>query len=124
MSQFQPAGWPTVIPRIFTDDVRGLVHFLKTTFGARGEAAENHPSEIWIGDSIVMVSDGGGVRGPHTGFFYVYVQDVDFTYRAAMDAGAASIEPPDDMPWGDRRATVQDSWGNVWQIATSRERST
>jgi hypothetical protein len=34
-------------------------------------------------------------------------------------AGAATIDPPDDMPWGDRRATVRDAWGNIWQIATS-----
>jgi uncharacterized glyoxalase superfamily protein PhnB len=35
-----------------------------------------------------------------------------------MTAGASSLEPPSDMPYGDRRATVRDPSGNVWQIAT------
>jgi hypothetical protein len=26
-----------------------------------------------------------------------------------------------DMPYGDRRAMVKDSWGNIWQIATHKE---
>jgi uncharacterized glyoxalase superfamily protein PhnB len=51
-------------------------------------------------------------------FLYVYVDNVDETYRRALEAGAASIEAPDDMPYGDRRATVRDFWANVWQIAT------
>jgi uncharacterized glyoxalase superfamily protein PhnB len=35
----------------------------------------------------------------------------------AIAAGAQSIEAPSDMPYGDRRATVSDAWGNLWQIA-------
>jgi hypothetical protein len=33
MNTFKPDGWPTVTPRIFTDDVAGLVGFLKIVFG-------------------------------------------------------------------------------------------
>ncbi|WP_370169405.1 hypothetical protein [Bradyrhizobium elkanii] len=53
-------------------------------------------------------------------FLYVYVQNTDETYRRAIAAGAESIELPADTPYGDRRATVRDSWANVWQIATYR----
>jgi PhnB protein len=73
-----------------------------------------------IGDSIVMVSDGGGVRAPVAGFLYVYVADVDTVRRTAIDAGAVLIEEPADMPYGDRRATIRDAWGNTWQIATHK----
>jgi uncharacterized glyoxalase superfamily protein PhnB len=109
-----------LIPRLFTGDVAGLVDFLKSTFGARGEVRPEAPAEIWIGDSIILVSDAGGVREPFAGFFYVYVEDADAAYRSAIAAGAVSIEAPADMPYGDRRATVRDSWGNMWQIATDR----
>jgi uncharacterized glyoxalase superfamily protein PhnB len=51
-------------------------------------------------------------------FLYVYVDDVDGTYRRAIAADAESIEAPVDTPYGDRRATVRDPWANVWQIAT------
>ena len=44
----------------------------------------------------------------------------DATYMRALDAGATSIEDPSEMPYGDRRAMVSDSWGNSWQIATHR----
>jgi PhnB protein len=31
------------------------------------------------------------------------------------------IEEPQDMFYGDRRATVKDPFGNIWQIATHME---
>ena len=118
MTKFRPDGWPTVTPRLFTSDVAGLVDFLRLTFGATGEVRPGVPAEIRIGDSVIMVSDGGGVREPLSGFFYVYVDDANAVYQLAIDAGAESIEAPADMPYGDRRATVRDAWGSVWQIAT------
>ena len=33
----------------------------------------------------------------------------------------AMIEAPQDMFYGDRRATVKDPFGNTWQIATHQE---
>ena len=52
-------------------------------------------------------------------FLYVYVENTDKTYRRALEAGALTIEKPVDMPYGDRRAMVEDQWGNIWQIATN-----
>jgi uncharacterized glyoxalase superfamily protein PhnB len=118
MSRFQPEGRPTVTPRLFTPDVAGLVAFLKAVFDAEGELRTDIPMDLRIGDSIIMVSDGGGVREASAATLYVYVADVDETYRRALASGARSADPPADMPWGDRRAIVQDLWGNSWQIAT------
>jgi uncharacterized glyoxalase superfamily protein PhnB len=122
MSNFKPDGRRTVIPRIITDDVAGLVRFLKTVFGASGEPQSATPTEMMMGDSVVMISDGGGARGAMPAFLYVYVPNADETYERAIAAGAESIEKPTDMPYGDRRATVKDPWSNIWQIATWRER--
>jgi len=122
MSKFKPDGWPTVTPRIFTDDVAGLVGFVKAVFGAAGELRSGAPTELRIGDSIVMVSDGGGMREAMPACLYVYVANVDETYGRAIAGGALSIEEPADLPYGDRRAMVRDSWANVWQIATHRGR--
>jgi PhnB protein len=120
MSKHKPDGWPTLTPRIFTSDVEGLVAFLRSVFGGEGEVRPDAPSEIRIGDSIVMVSDGGGVRDAMPAFLYVYVADTDATFGRAIAAGAEAIEGPSNMPYGDRRATVRDRWGNIWQIATHR----
>ena len=120
MNGFQPDGRHTVTPRIITPDPAGLVAFVGAVFGAKGEHRTDSPSELTIGDSTIMISDGGGLRPPLAAFLYVYVRDADETYRRAMAAGATSIEAPLDTPYGDRRATIEDRWGNLWQIATHR----
>ncbi len=117
MAGYQPEGWRTVTPRIFTDDVRGLVAFLRAVFGATGRQLAGRPAEMRIGDSIVMVS-GDDVRDATPACLYVYVEDADKTYRKAVSAGARSVEKPQDTAYGDRRAVVKDAWGNTWQIAT------
>lgn len=120
MTKFQPDNWPTVTPRIFVRDPERLVTFIKHVFQGRGELHPGRPAEIRIGDSVVRVSDGGGLREMTPAFLYVYVEDTDSTFRRAIAANAVSVEEPADMPYGDRRATVKDEWGNTWQIATHR----
>ena len=119
-ADFKPAGWPAVVPRLVTSDVQGVVTFLRSTFGAEGDIPPDRPAEMRIFDAIIMVSDGGGTRQSSPAFLYVYVEDTDATYQRAIDGGAREVEPPADMPYGDRRATVQDVWGNTWQVATRK----
>jgi len=117
MAKSIPDGWHTVTPRITVDDPAALVKFVKRVFGAAGDYRHDRPSEMRIGDSLIMIS-GAEVRGAMPAFLYVYVDDVDATYRGAIKEGAASLEEPQEMPYGDRRAMVRDRWGNLWQIAT------
>ena len=114
----RPEGWPAVVPRLFTGNVEELVGFLKTVFDAEGEIHPGRPAEIRIDDSLLMISDGGGMREARPAFLYVYVPDVDAAFARAETLGAKVIEAPADLPYGDRRAMVEDLWGNVWQIAT------
>jgi hypothetical protein len=79
MAKFQPDGWHTITPRIIVRDPENLIAFLKTVFSAQGELQPGRPAEMRIGDSIVMVSDGGGLRESSTAFLYIYVADVDAT---------------------------------------------
>jgi uncharacterized glyoxalase superfamily protein PhnB len=95
-----------------------LVRFVKQVFQAQGEFQVNRPSEIRIGDSLIMISDGNGVRDSMPAFLYVYVENVDETYQRAVKAGAESLESPSNLPYGDRRAMLKDAWGNLWQIAS------
>ena len=120
MTKFQPHGWHTVTPRIVVRDPEHLVVFIKNVFDATGEFRSGSPAQIRIGDSLVMIS-GEGQRDSTPAFLYVYVADTDAVYRRAIAAGATSLEAPMDLPYGDRRAMVRDSWGNTWQIATHQE---
>jgi tRNA-Thr(GGU) m(6)t(6)A37 methyltransferase TsaA len=112
-----PSGWHSLTTRIVVADVAGLVEFLREAFGATGEVPTDRPAVLQIGDSRVMVS-GVGPRPETPGFFYLYVDDADAVHGRAVRAGARSLEAPAEMPYGDRRAMVEDRWGNVWQIAT------
>jgi PhnB protein len=114
-----PKGWHSVTPRLVVHDPAKLVLFLKRAFGATGDFTADGPALIRIGDSIVMVS-GVGPRDAMPAFLYLYVDDIDATYRRALEAGAVSLEEPEDMPYGDRRAMVKDPCGNDWQIATHK----
>jgi PhnB protein len=100
-------------------DVAGAVGFLRAVFGATGELQRGRPAEIRIGDSLVMISEAGE-RERCPAFLYVYVDDADLAYHRAVTAGAVIVEEPLDTPYGDRRAMVRDSWGNVFQIAHRR----
>jgi uncharacterized glyoxalase superfamily protein PhnB len=110
VTRFQRNGWPTVTPRLITPEVGQVVGFLKSVFDAAGEMRIGAPAEMRIGDSMIMVSDGGSVRDPLPTFLHVYVENTDRTFRRAIAAGAVAIEAPMDMPYGDRRATVRDPW--------------
>jgi len=120
VKHFQPDGRHTVTPRIITPKPEEMVHFVKEVFCGQGEFQVNRPAEIRIGDSLIMISDGGGLREPVSAFLYVYVENADETYQRAVEAGAETLELPSDQPYGDRRAMVKDPWGNLWQIASHK----
>jgi PhnB protein len=112
-----PEGWHNVTPRMVVRDVAAEVRFLQEAFGAAGELQTDMPSVMRIGDSNVMVS-GAGAREAMPAYVYLYVEDVDATYRRALEAGGVALEDPRDLPYGDRRGMVEDPGGSIWQIAT------
>jgi uncharacterized glyoxalase superfamily protein PhnB len=115
-----PQGRHSVTPRLFVDEPAKLVEFLKRAFGATGDCRDDGPTDVQIGDSIVMVSSTEFREGT-AGFLYLYLEDADLAYRRALEAGATSLEEPQDVFYGDRRASVRDPFGNTWQIATHKE---
>ncbi len=120
----------TVNPYLTVKNVPALIEFLANTFDgvlteqihqSDGQLAH---TEIRIGDSLLMVG-GPEVDAPlpssveaRPGTFYVYVPDVDDTYRRAMTQGASSYQLPTNRFYGDRVAAVVDGNDNVWWIAT------
>ena len=49
--------------------------------------------------------------------YYLYVDDADEAMRTALRAGAESIMPVADMPYGDRQGGVKDKHGNLWWLS-------
>ena len=83
-----------------------------------GETDADTYAELKVGDSMVMVGDGGAGSDPTTTALFVYVPEVDEVYRRAVDAGATSLQEPTTQSFGDRTATVRDPFGNTWTVAT------
>ena len=125
-----PAGYHTITPYISVTGAAELIDFLKTVFTAEEHEMICSPdgkilhAEVTIGDSRLMLCDVKGDCGPRTGALYLYLPDVDATYRRALEAGASSKLEPTDQFWGDRMATVVDRFGNEWQLATRVEEVT
>ncbi len=122
-----PDGYHTLTPYLVVPGVAKLIDFLKQTFEAveierhaRPDGAIMH-AEVRIGDSIVMMGEPTGQWGAKPAMIYVYVKDVDATYKRALEAGATSLQEPANQFYGDRNGGVQDPSGNQWWIATHVE---
>lgn len=117
-------GFGAVRPYLYGD--ADLPNFVREVFGAEELERTVHRHggcnvEIRIGDSIVVIESGPHPTGEKTrASVYVYVEDTDAAYDRAQRLGATSVAEPQDKPWGDRLAGMQDSFGNVWWIATQR----
>ena len=124
--KFIREGFRTLTPYLIVREAPELVEFVKQAFGAEelfrstGSAGGMH-AEARIGDSMVMIGGGGEWRGtPMPTSIWLYVEDTDAVYAAALRAGARSAREPMDQPYGDREAGVTDLAGNQWYISTHR----
>lgn len=127
-----PAGYHTVTSTLIVDNAAQAIDFYKRAFGAQEISRYPGPdgrimhAEIKIGDSIVMLSDEMpqmGVRGPKAfqgappARLWLYLDNVDATWKRALDAGAKEQMPLDDQFWGDRMGQITDPFGHVWSLA-------
>src|SRR5262249_46255015 len=120
-SYVQP-GFRTIIPYLYGN--LELVDFVRDIFGAevtrRGEPdSQGHfHCELKVGDSIVLIGNGYYADPTMAAATWIYVKDVDTTYKNAVRAGAKALREPANQSWGDRVAGVKDACGNTWWIAT------
>ncbi|HEX6717323.1 MAG TPA: VOC family protein [Pyrinomonadaceae bacterium] len=112
----------TVTPYFTVHRPAELIDFVTQAFGAvehfraTGSAGGMH-AEVLIGDSIVMIGGAEHIE-PKPTAIHLYVPDVDQAYERALKAGAKSLMPVADQPYGERSGGVEDSQGNRWYIAT------
>jgi PhnB protein len=130
-----PEGYHTVTPYLAVDNAAEAIKFYERAFGAKELARMEAPNggiahaELDIGDSKLMLSDPfpqATARAPSelggtSASVFLYVEDVDTTFKQAVDAGASVTMEPEDQFWGDRFATVTDPYGHAWAIATHVE---
>jgi PhnB protein len=123
-----PEGYRSITPYLVVRGADKTIEFLKKAFGAevvfdplkRPDGTILH-SEVKISDSRVMLSEGTDQHKPMPTMLYLYVPDVDASYRQALAAGGTKMKDPTDEFFGDRTAGVKDPSGNHWEIATHKE---
>ena len=123
-----PEGYHSVTPYLVVRGAEQTIDFLKKAFGAkvafdpmkRPDGTILH-TEVEIADSPVMIAEASDEHPPMPCMLYLYVADVDATYRQALAAGGTKMKEPEDQFFGDRTAGVKDPSGNHWEIATRKE---
>ena len=131
-----PKGFHTVTPSLCVRNAAEAIEFYKKALGANELVRMKTPdgrvmhAELQIGDSIIFLSDEfpemGKTRAPQTlggvtGVLNLYVEDVDKSFKRAVDSGASAPMPVTDMFWGDRYGTITDPFGQMWGLATHKE---
>ncbi len=122
-----PEGYHTMTPYLMVKGAAEVIEFTKNAFGAKEIYRTLHDdgtvrhAEILIGDSHLMLSEVMGGRVPSNVMLYLYVDNVDETYRKAVSAGAKSLREPQNEFYGDRSAGVSDNSGIQWWVATHVE---
>ncbi len=136
MTQAIPERFHSVTPMLMFRAARKAIDFYKQAFGATERYAMPGPdgkgvmhAELLIGDSIIMMGEENPsepcksaetMEGSPVSF-YIYLENVDEAFRKALEAGAVTKMPVQDMFWGDRVGTVQDPFGYSWSLATHTE---
>jgi len=122
-----PEGYSTFTPYFVVEGATDFIEFLKKGFGAEEMYRFAAPggklghAEVRIGSSMVMLADTSPDYPPSRMNSYLYVPDVDATYKKVLAAGAQSKREPANQFYGDRVATLTDRWGNTWSIGTHVE---
>ncbi|MHB8499320.1 MAG: VOC family protein [Candidatus Acidiferrales bacterium] len=119
-----PEGLRAVQPYLHLRDAHKMIPFIEAAFGAEALGVHKSPegrvlhATISIANATFEIDEAHGEFQPMPCYLHVYVPDTDALYAQAIRAGAISVTPPNNAPYGDRAATVKDPFGNTWFLAT------
>ena len=118
----------SIVPVLVYEDVEPVLDFLVDAFGftehlrARGTDGKlNHAQLLFGNESIIIGRQGGPFRAPRAEevnqYVHVTVADADAHCEHATTRGARILQPPHDMPFGERQYTAQDPGGHRWTFS-------
>jgi PhnB protein len=126
-----PKGFHSITPSLFVADAAKAIDFYKKAFGAEevmrfpGPDGRIMYAELRIGDSPLMLGDEmpeQGTRGPRSlggtpVSLFLYTENVDASWKRAVDAGGKPVVPLDNQFWGDRAGCIEDPGGHQWWLS-------
>lgn len=119
-----------VVPVLVYEDAGQALEWLCRVFGFTERLRAANPrgvvthAQLTAGGGDVMIGGRGGEYRPPeadeiTQFVLVHVDDVDAHYERARQHGARIVNPPAEMPFGERQYTVHDIGGHRWTFSQS-----
>jgi PhnB protein len=119
-----PEGVPSVQPYLHLRGSENMIPFLESAFGGvvQGHvprSPEGHVlhATVQIGDNTLELDEAHGEFRPMPCHLHLHIDDADALYARAIRAGATSIDPPSNKPYG-RSGGVKDPFGNSWYITS------
>lgn len=125
-----PEGFSSITPYLMVDSVEKQVDFLTKVFNVNFREPLKAPdgSIIHIVGLLYEVAIMIGKTRPglpqERSINYIFADDVDQTYKRALDYGAKSLMEPNDQFYGFRECGVVDEQENQWWIANKFEHLT
>lgn len=125
---WMPKGFRTVTPNIIVDNAEDAIAFFRQGLGAIEQYRLTLSNgkithcELKLGDSVINVGESMQGWPAHGLVAQIYVEDSDALFARAVAAGATVVMPMTDMFFGVREGRVSDPFGNIWTIATLKER--
>ncbi|MCR2763014.1 VOC family protein [Microbacterium sp. zg.B48] len=112
-------GVRSLFPILNSRDLPRLVRFYQDALGATVEyrfasGAEDDYVSLRLGSEALGI--GRVPDAPTSGdrvALWFYVDDVDAVHAEWARHGGTTVQPPSDMPWGERVAQVRDLDGNL-----------
>ncbi|MGB7417425.1 MAG: glyoxalase/bleomycin resistance/extradiol dioxygenase family protein [Thermosynechococcaceae cyanobacterium] len=127
---YKPEGFHAVTANATYKDTKAAIEFYERTLNLTVCGVLESPQGcvmhacVSIGDSKIFMNDefeGSPRKAPEGNAsvsFYLYVPDVDQSYRHAVEGGMTPVSEPEEMFWGDRTAVVNDPFGYSWTFST------
>ena len=117
-----PEQYLPVMPYIIINDAKVFLQFTKDVFLATeqlivpgvGERKIMH-GEIRINEAVIMFADTPDGFTERSCGMFIYIENVDDTYKRAMDNNASTLMPPSQQEYG-YTAGFEDPFKNQWWI--------
>ena len=120
----------TVVPVLIYEDVGKAIDWLCGAFGfterlrVTGRDGRVTHAQLSFGEGAIMLGASGGDFLPPRAdevnqYVHVHVEDVDQHFEHAKRFGARIVQPPTDMPFGERPYTAKDPAGHRWTFSQS-----
>jgi PhnB protein len=122
-----PERLRSVQPYLHLVGAEKMIVFLQNAFGGavRGGVPKSPDGKvlhatIQIGDNTLELDEAHSEFRPMPCHLHLHVEDADAMYEQALKAGARSVDPPSNKPYG-RSGGVKDPFGNTWYMTSPLE---